>query len=143
MERFCVAVPSLLTWVLIATLPLPCKKDSQQSLGELQLLPPCSAQLPSPPPSPRSALCPGGAGPAWHLEVLPCRGLGGTAGGAWREEGREQTPCPVGSLDAETGLTAEAAVLFLEPLGCIHLSGSEQAGSKFQGTQGGCLPSGR
>lgn len=36
--------PSLLTRVLIATLPLPCKKDSQQSLGERQLLPPCSAQ---------------------------------------------------------------------------------------------------
>ena len=40
-------------------------------------------------------------------------------------------------------LEGVAKRVFLEPLGCIHLSGSEQAGSKFQGTQGGCLPSGR
>lgn len=58
---FCVAVPSLLTRVLIATLPLLWRKDSQQSLGGLQLLPPCSAQFHSLSQCPRSAWCPGSA----------------------------------------------------------------------------------
>lgn len=42
---FLCSSPSLLTRVLIATLPLPCRLDCQQSLGGLQLLPPCSAQF--------------------------------------------------------------------------------------------------
>jgi hypothetical protein len=103
---FLCSSPSLLTRVLIATLPLPCRQDCQQSLGGLQLLPPCSAQFHSHVESSLSPRYPGSAGPVLAgPEVILWRGLEWPEGGGG-EGGRA---CPAGS-GCSAGLTAEAAV---------------------------------
>ena len=142
---FCVAVPSLLTGVLIATLPLPCKKDSRQSLGELQLLPAAPLSLPSPPRSPPSALCPGSAGPALASSGLPWRGLGWTAGGGGGSEG--------GSKGADIRHRALQALWMQKPdslqrqlccswsfWGASTSQGSPRPAPSARGIRGGYLP---
>lgn len=132
------ATPPPLTGVLIATLPrVPCTKDSEawasssSSLPALLRVPlvlgclgaPCALAEPSQP---------------WHPDVLLWVGREWTAGRAGgKDGGRERTSCPAASLDAEARPTAAAAVLFLELLGCVHLSGFAEAGSTFQGQAGG------
>lgn len=117
---FLCSSPSLLTRVLIATLPLPCRQDCQQSLGGLQLLPPCSAQFHSHVESSLSPRYPGSAGPVLAgPEVILWRGLEWPEGGGWRR--REGLPCRLWMQRwTHCGGSCAGGDWFL---GCIHLSG--------------------
>lgn len=138
------SLPSL-TWVLIATLPLACKKDSQQSPGRGSSSTPsllCSASLSSihPLAAPLPWRC---YGPALASGGPPCRGLGEQQEGLEEEEGRNRHRALWALWMQKPDSLQRQLCCSWSLWGASISPGSEQAGSKFQGTQGGCLPSGR